>query len=392
MSITKNNQRCIMRLTQAFVKRIKCPDNKTKQVFYDDDIKGFILEVKANGRKTFFFRSISPETKKSTYTKIADASILPCDEARLKAIKLKRSIEEGKEVVIETPPIDYSSITLYQFYREYYLPYIQKHVKSWKSNDSMMRIHILPIFGKHKMSEIKKHEIMKAHMEMTQHKKLKPSTANKFLIFLSQAYTIAQEYELEGIKDNPASKVKPLEENNARERFITKKEAKRLIKAVNESQNPNLKYIIPFLLLTGARRSEVLHAKWCDIDVNLNLWTIPTSKSGKKRIIPISESLKELIQTIPHTSPYLFPSPKTKLPQKDFYRSWDHARKKAYLKDVRLHDLRHSFASALVNAGRSLYEVQTLLGHSNMKMTQRYAHLSNESLMKAVSCAGRLLE
>lgn len=380
-----------MKLTQAFIKRVKCPSDKTKVEYFDDELHGFLVDVRQSGGKTYYLRLTTQEGKRK-YHRIGDALILPLEEARTKAIKLKRSIEEGKEVIIDTPPPDYASITLLEFYQEYYLPYIQKHVKSWKSNNSMMRIHILPIFGKHKMCDIKKHEIMKAHMEMTQHKKLKPSTANKFLIFLSQAYTIAHEYELEGINDNPASKVKPLEENNARERFITKREAKRLLKAVQESQNPNLKYIIPFLLLTGARRSEVLHAKWCDIDLHNNLWTIPTSKSGKKRIIPISESLGALIATIPHTSAYLFPSPKTKLPQKDFYRSWDHARRKAYLKDVRLHDLRHSFASALVNAGRSLYEVQTLLGHSNMKMTQRYAHLSNESLMKAVSCAGRLFE
>ena len=380
-----------MKLTQAFVKRVHCPNDKTKVEYCDDELKGFLLDVRKSGGKTYYLRLVTSEGKRK-YHRIADASILPLEVAKAKALKLKRSIEEGKEVIIDTPPTDSSSITLNQFYHEYYLPFIQKHVKSWKSNDSMMRIHILPLFGKYKMSDIKKHEIMKAHIEMVQVKKLKPSTANKFLIFLSQAYTIAIEYELEGITDNPASKVKPLQENNAKERFISKKEAKRLILAVNESQNPNLKYIIPFLLLTGARRGEVLKAQWCDIDLNLGLWTIPISKNGKKRIIPISEKLKELIHTIPHTSKYLFPSPKTNLPQKDFYRSWDHARRKALLKDVRLHDLRHSFASALVNSGRSLYEVQTLLGHSNMKMTQRYAHLSNESLMKAVSCASKLLE
>ena len=343
-----------MKLTQAFVKRVECEEGKTKQFFYDDDLKGFMVEVRNNGRKTYFLKTTTPEGMRKS-TKIADATILPLDEAKAKALKLKRSIEEGKEVIIDTPPMNYSSITLNQFYREYHLPFIQKHVKSWRSNDSMMRIHILPLFGKLKMNEIKKHEIMKAHIEMVQVKKLKPSTANKFLIFLSQAYSIAIEYELEGITDNPASKVKPLQENNAKERFISKKEAKRLILAVNESQNPNLKYIIPFLLLTGARRGEVLKAQWKDIDVNLGLWTIPTSKNGKKRIIPISDKLKELINTIPHTSKYLFPSPKTHLPQKDFYRSWDHARRKAGLKDVRIHDLRHSFASALVNSGRSLY-------------------------------------
>ena len=143
-----------MKLTQAFIRRSVCEEGKTKQVFYDSEVKGFLLEVKSNGRKTFYLRSISKE-KKTTYTKLADALILPCEEARLKALKLKRSIEEGKEVVLDTPPTDYSSITLNQFYHEYYLPFIQKHVKSWRSNDSTMRIHILPLFGKHKMSDIK---------------------------------------------------------------------------------------------------------------------------------------------------------------------------------------------------------------------------------------------
>ena len=136
-----------MKLTQAFVKRATCKEGTKKQEFYDDDLKGFILEVRNNGRKTFFLRFIHSETKKTSYTKIADASVLPLEEAKGKALKLKRSIEEGKEVIIDTPPTDYSSITLNQFYHEYYLPFIQKHVKSWKSNDSMMRIHILPLFG-----------------------------------------------------------------------------------------------------------------------------------------------------------------------------------------------------------------------------------------------------
>jgi integrase len=287
-----NNKEIVVKLTQAFVKRIECEPNREKQVFCDDILKGFLLEVKRNGRKTYFLRLTNPSgTRKSM--KLADASALPLKEAKAKALKLKRNLEESKDVTIDTLPPDYSSVTLLHFYREYYLPFVQKHVKSWRSNDGMMRVHILPKFGKHKMSEIKKHDIMKAHIEMVHVKKRKPSTANKLLIFLSQAYNLALELELEGITDNPASKIKPLEENNARERFITKREAKRLIKAVNESQNINLKYIIPFLLLTGARRGEVLNAKWKDIDIITGFWTIPTSKSGKKRIVPISDKLKE---------------------------------------------------------------------------------------------------
>ena len=232
-----------MKLTQAFVKRAKCDKSKEKQAFYDNELKGFMLEVRANGRKTYFLKTTLAEGKRKS-TKLADAVVMSIEEARTKALKLKRSIEEGKDVIIDTPQVDLSSITLYQFYLDYYLPYVMKHVKSWTHNDSMFRIHILPLFGKRKMNDIKKHEIMKAHIDIVHKKKRKPATANKFLIFLSQAYNIAIDLELQGITDNPASKVKPLEENNKRERFITKREAKRLMKAVNESKNPDLDTLI----------------------------------------------------------------------------------------------------------------------------------------------------
>ena len=97
-------------------------------------------------------------------------------------------------------------------------------------------------------------------------------------------------------------------------------------------------------------------------------------------------------KSIPKGSKYLFASPKTKKPYVSIFNSWNTARIKAGLPEVRIHDLRHTYESSLVNAKCSLYEVQMLLGHSTAKMTQRYAHLSNESLMRASSHAGRLLK
>ena len=123
-----------------------------------------------------------------------------------------------------------------------------------------------------------------------------------------------------------------------------------------------------------------------------NLWTIPITKNGKKRILPITKPLQELLNSIPKQSNYLFASPLTSKPYITIFNSWNTARKKANLPEVRIHDLRHTYASALVNSKCSLYEVQVLLGHSTAKMTQRYAHLSNESLMNAASKAGGLLK
>ncbi len=379
-------------LSQVFVKRVVCEIGKSKQEFYDNEIKGFFLEVRANKSKTYFLKAIVD--KKRVTKKIGDANVMDIKSARVKALKLKRAVEEGKDIVIGRSSKNKSSIlTLEAFYEEYYIPYIKMHIKSYETNISVFKNHILPKFRNSAMNDITKKDIMQLHTNMVQKKKLAPATANKVLIFISHAFNVAMQLEIKGIEVNPASKIKPYLLNNARERYLTKDEATRLIDAINQTeQNIHLKYIIPMLILTGARRGEVLKAKHEDFNLNQLCWTIPTSKSGKKRVLPITPQLLELYKSIPKDdTPYLFASAKSKKPYVTIYVSWNSARTRAGLKDLRMHDLRHSFASALVNSGRSLYEVQTLLGHSTSKMTQRYAHLSNESLMSAASCASSLL-
>ena len=382
-----------VKLTNTFVNSVKAPKDKRKEVYSDTDDTGFILEVKSTGTKTYYCRySIDHKVKQ---TKISDAKLITANKARDIVKKLLTDMKLNDNAILKELEIKkYSKvISLDEFYNQYYLPYIKQHVKSWKSNDSNYRMHIKPVFKNTPMNEINKLDIIKAHNEMISKKRLKPASANKFVIFLSSMFHLALDLELKDIVNNPCKGIKPFAQNNHKERFLTKEESIRLIASVNQSLNPNLKYIVPYLILTGARRGEVLKAQWKDIDLNNMMWTIPTSKNGKKRYIPISNELCKLILSIPKISKtYLFPSPKTNLPQNDVFKAWNTARIKANLKDVRMHDLRHTFASQLVNEGRSLYEVQILLGHSNMKMTQRYAHLNNESLMSAVSCAGKLLE
>ena len=177
------------------------------------------------------------------------------------------------------------------------------------------------------------------------------------------------------------------EENNQRERYLTEEEVQRLCKAVKESENPLLEPIISMLLLTGARKSEVLNAKWEDVDLERKRWRIPYTKSGKPRTVPLSESALEVLRSVPRMegSEYIFPSPLTGKPFNSIYNSWNNARKKAGLEDVKIHSLRHSFASFLVNAGRNLYEVGKLLGHTQMRTTMRYSHLADETLAEAVN-------
>ena len=375
-----------LRLTTDFIKRLKPPTDKQKEQYFDSDLTGLMLEVKNTGSKIYYYRYREDNSQKMV--RIGTTTDTTLQEAKVKYFELKENQDNPQP---PPQPKEKTPITFQEFYDTYYLPYIQTHIKSYETNISIFKNHILSDLSTTPMNELKKIDVMTHHSNMLHKKNLSKGTANKFLIFLSNAYKLANDFEL--LQDyNPCKGVKEYELNNQRQIFLSKTQAKRLLQEVNKSQNEHLKYIIPMLLLTGARKREVLDAQWCDFDMNNMLWIIPITKNGKKRILPITEPLQELLKQVPKQSKYLFTSPKTNKPYVTIFQSWNTARTKAKLPEVRIHDLRHTYASALVNAKCSLYEVQVLLGHSTAKMTQRYAHLSNESLMNAASCAGRLLK
>jgi integrase len=155
------------------------------------------------------------------------------------------------------------------------------------------------------------------------------------------------------------------------------------LKAVNESTNPNLADIVAVLLLTGARKSEALNMRWEDVDFENRLWLVPRSKNGRPRYIQLGQRALDILQerrTDATGNPFVFPNPATGREYQCIFHCWRVAREAAGLPHLRIHDLRHSFASALVNEGVPLFDVQELLGHSSIKTTQRYAHLSKERL------------
>lgn len=209
---------------------------------------------------------------------------------------------------------------------------------------------------------------------------------------LRYGFELALKWKMDGIHSNPLKEIKNLVFDNKIERYLNSDQTQELMKSIQESENEQLQYIVLFLIYTGARKREVLDAKWIDIDQERKSWRIPKTKSGKIRHVPLSagalvmlDKLRLKLNGKPIDQIPIFANPKTGLPYVSFFYSWDKARTRAGLKEFRIHDLRHSFASCLVNAGRSLYEVQELLGHADIKTTSRYAHLSRERLNDAVN-------
>lgn len=153
-------------------------------------------------------------------------------------------------------------------------------------------------------------------------------------------------------------------------------------------------------MLTGARKNEALKARWDDIDLEGRVWRIPLSKSGKVRHITLSDEAVRCLQRVGdlnrqllgdtfEQTTFVFPNPKTLKPYCTIFAAWNSARRRAGLGDVRIHDLRHTYASTLVNNGVPLYDVQKLLGHAHIRTTERYSHLRQERLRDSASYAGR---
>lgn len=213
-------------------------------------------------------------------------------------------------------------------------------------------------------------------------------TINYLLVLLRYGYTLALRWRVEGVTRNPANELKNLRDDNRIERYLSPEQTVALLDAVRCSPKPVLGDIVAFLLFTGARKREALDARWKDINWEQKLWRIPKTKSGKVRHVPLSSGALKLLRALKaKVSPaieFVFANPRTGRPFVSVFYSWDSARRRAKLPELRMHDLRHSFASFLVNAGRSLYEVQELLGHADIRTTSRYAHLSQERLREAV--------
>jgi integrase len=178
-----------------------------------------------------------------------------------------------------------------------------------------------------------------------------------------------------------------------RQRFLTPEETQRVIASINAEENKVAARAITLLLLTGARRNEVTHAKWDYVNWQQRTLLVPVSKSGRPRAVALNAAAVALLQSLPRMpgNEYIFPSRHTGRPSPSLFFPWDRIRRRAGLTDVRLHDLRHSFASFLVNNGVSLYVVQDLLGHTQPRTTQRYAHLARQTLLDAAEVVSTVI-
>lgn len=217
------------------------------------------------------------------------------------------------------------------------------------------------------------------HLKKT--KNITDSTINRYISLLRKAFNIAIENNL--ISFNPCKPVKKLKEDNQKIRYLTQEEEKSLFRELPE----RLKPIIITALHTGLRRSNILYLKWDNVDFEYGFIEIlkQDNKGHKVIRIPMSDTLRNVLLNIEHTSEYVFVNPETNKPYNNIHKAFKSACERAGINNFRFHDLRHTVATRLVINGVDIRTVQEIMAHSSIVTTQRYMHPTPESKLDAIN-------
>ncbi len=371
-----------VKLDNSFALTARCAEGKRKTDYWDTHIRGLVLEVRSTGGKTFYLRYQDQHGRQRQH-KLCAHGDLTMDKVRKEAERLRSDVVLGGDPAASRAVA--KAVPTYAELSTRHLAHARTYQRSYSDLEANMRLHIVPRWGRLRLSEI--HQADVAHwLAAKTGEGLSLATVEKLRVTLGRSFELALQWDVAGVTRNPTRNIKRPPINNARERFLSPAEAERLRVAVAQSRNTQLPFIVGLLLLTGARVSELLNAEWRHVDLERRAWLIPTSKTGKSRHVPLSRAAVDLIERVPRfgSCPHLLPNPATGKPFTDVKHAWQRARREAVLGDLRLHDLRHSAASFMINGGVDLFAVGRVLGHVDHKSTMRYSHLANDTLLAAV--------
>ncbi|MDR0411835.1 MAG: tyrosine-type recombinase/integrase [Treponema sp.] len=400
------------KLTQTIVQNAK-PADKLYWI-RDTLVNGFVMSVSYGGKKTYCVDYKKPNGKRATY-KIGDAMRYTVAEAREAAQKFLASVEKGVD-----PSEPVKKITLGAFIKNSYEPWVLEYRKSGAATLNFLKTNFDFLFDT-PLEEITIDQIDKWRAKRKK-SGLKNASINRCITSLKAAVNWAVKRNI--IETNPLVKLERMREEDSVEkvRYLTDEEKERLMAALNERENEikrareshnewldtrdhdlmpgledkefvdHLKPLVLVSLSTGIRRNSILSLKWGDVnfDDRIILLRADSAKSGKQCYVPMNKVVFDTLSRwkgqLKRTAlnDLVFPSPKSGKKMGSCKSSWNSLMKRANIENFRWHDMRHDFASQLVMKGADLNTVRELMGHADMKMTLRYAHLAPNVKMKAV--------
>lgn len=367
------------KLTDKLVRAL-APAHRSNKITYDDTVRGFGIRVTAAGAKSFVL-NYRAKGRERRYT-IGSYPDWAVAAAREEARRLKRDINLGHDPM-GARHADRAAPMMADLAARYLAEHAIRKVERARQDDrAMLEKLVLPDIGKMKVAGVRHEDIERLHRQVSL---TRPIRANRMAQLLSRLFTLAIKWEYR--LDNP---VKGLHRNpeSGRTRYLSAEELRRLLEALGNHPNQNCANVIRLLLLTGARRGEVLNATWDQFDLAAGIWVKPSShtKQKKEHRVPLSAAAIQLLTQLRNEGKdglFLFPSKTGLQPLSDIKRFWIAICRDADLEDFRIHDLRHTYASILASAGLSLPVIGALLGHTQPNTTARYSHLFDDPLREA---------
>ena len=355
-------------------------------VFWDRDLPGFGVRVHSTGRKVYVVQSRGPAgPKRVTLGRHGD---MPADEARKRAAVVIDRIKQGEDPFHKPSEPE---LTLSDLSERFMSTHVNVHCKpkTVATYRSVLDKHILPVLGDKAISEVGRKEISALHHRLRD----TPAMANQAVKLLSKMYSLAEAWGNMPPGKNPCGSVRRYKERS-RERFLTPEEFRRLGKVLQDAEAdgsvwPPAIAALRLLMLTGCRKSEILTLRWDDVDRTAGELRLRDAKAGP-RMVPLTAPVRTVLDGIPRIdgAPWVLVGqrPGTGLTKVDNY--WQSIRAKAGLEDVRIHDIRHSYASRALALGESLPTIGKLLGHRKVATTARYAHLMRDAEKEAATRVG----
>lgn len=373
-----------IKLTQSIVNGYKIPETLSvrKQELVDEGGTGLYLLVTQSGSKTYFLRYRSAENgNKTTHVKLGRAGDITLAQAKEKVKQLRGDIATGSDpqALVRQKR---EEMTYGQFMLEHYFPYITPRRRNAARYRRLYETEIKREFADVKLNAISKRQVQAFHNKLHS-KGLSNAYCNRFLQLIKSSINFGINIiEVIDIK-NPAVGI-PLFEEQSKERYLSEDELSRLIPILIKDEGQPAK-MARFLLATGLRLGECMNCRWDEIDIEHRVMKIPSTRSKSKKTdsIPLNAAAIQVLSECDKSTDHPFINLKTGQPYTTISKSFKRLMRDAGLEDVTAHSLRHTAASMMINAGESLYAVQKVLRHSSSQVTEKYAHLSTQSVMAA---------
>lgn len=375
------------KLTTRYVRSLEPREREYKQA--DSELRRFMVRVRASGTKAWGVQY--RHGGRFRWMTLGTWPAMTADAARREALRVLAEVERGRDPAAKRDA-ERAALTMAELATHYLERHarLKKKPRSVAEDERLLSRIILPALGRRRVADVTRSDVDRLHASQA----ATPYQANRALFLVSAMLNLAERWGMRPESSNPCRHVERFREA-ARERFLSQAELRRLGEALEEAdrlgtETPEVTAAVRLLLFLGLRRSEVLGARWADVDFGSATLALPDTKTGPRRV-PLNAPALSVLAALPRRSEWLIPGREDGSPLVNIDKPWRRIRAAAGLEGVRLHDLRHSFASAAVGGGETLYMTQALLGHTRSATTERYSHLSDDPVRRASeSTAARL--